>query len=153
MCQNIGLQYQSHEQTVCALVIVIAQLVSLICLANPWTVAQQAPLSLEFPRQDSGVGYHFLLQGISPNQGSNPGLLHCRQILYHLCHLEILYFLTLLKNFYLSLAALCLCCFMRAFTVCGLRTSHCSGVSCVEHRLQGMWAQQFWHVEFSWTRD
>ena len=33
-----------------------------------------------------GVGCHFLLQGIFPTQGSNPGLLHCRQILYHLSH-------------------------------------------------------------------
>ena len=31
------------------------------------------------------VGYS-LLQGIFPAQGSNPGLLHCRQILYHLSH-------------------------------------------------------------------
>ena len=29
---------------------------------------------------------HFLLQGIFPTQGSNPGLLHFRQILYHLSH-------------------------------------------------------------------
>ena len=28
----------------------------------------------------------FLLQGIFPTQGSNPGLLHCRQMLYHLTH-------------------------------------------------------------------
>ena len=27
-----------------------------------------------------------LLQGIFLNQGSNPGLLYCRQILYHLSH-------------------------------------------------------------------
>ena len=27
---------------------------------------------------------HFLLQGIFPTQGSNPGLLHCRQMLYPL---------------------------------------------------------------------
>ena len=27
-------------------------------------------------------------QGIFPTQGSNPGLLHCRQILYHLSHRE-----------------------------------------------------------------
>ena len=27
-----------------------------------------------------------LLQGIFPTQGSNPGLLHCRQILYHLSY-------------------------------------------------------------------
>ena len=33
-----------------------------------------------------GVGCHFLLQGIFPTQGSNPGLLHCRQTLYHLSH-------------------------------------------------------------------
>ena len=30
--------------------------------------------------------YHFLLQGIFPTQGSNPGLLPCRQILYHLSY-------------------------------------------------------------------
>ena len=29
---------------------------------------------------------HSLLQGIFPTQGSNPGLLHCRQILYQLSH-------------------------------------------------------------------
>ena len=33
-----------------------------------------------------GVGCHALLPGIFPTQGSNPGLLHCRQILYHLSH-------------------------------------------------------------------
>ena len=30
------------------------------------------------------MGCHFLLQGIFPTQGLNLGLLHCRQILYHL---------------------------------------------------------------------
>ena len=33
-----------------------------------------------------GVGCHFLLQGIFPTQGSNLGLLHCRQTLYCLSH-------------------------------------------------------------------
>ena len=28
------------------------------------------------------MGYHILLQGIFPTQGSNTGLLHCGQILY-----------------------------------------------------------------------
>jgi len=32
------------------------------------------------------VGYHFLLQGIFLTQGSNPGRLHCRQMLYSLNH-------------------------------------------------------------------
>ena len=31
-------------------------------------------------------GCHFLFQGIFPTQGSNLGLLSCRQILYHLSH-------------------------------------------------------------------
>ena len=40
------------------------------------------------PGQNSGVDSLSLRQGISPTQGSNPGLLHCRQILYQLSHKE-----------------------------------------------------------------
>ena len=36
--------------------------------------------------RNAGVGCHSLLQGIFPSQGLNPGLKHCRQILYHLSH-------------------------------------------------------------------
>ena len=36
--------------------------------------------------KNTGVGCHALLQGIFPTQGSNPGLPHCRPILYHLSH-------------------------------------------------------------------
>ena len=38
------------------------------------------------PGKNTGVGCHFLLQGIFLTWGSNPGLLHCRQILYQLSH-------------------------------------------------------------------
>ena len=38
------------------------------------------------PGKNIGVGCHALLQGISPTQGLNTGLLHHRQILYHLSH-------------------------------------------------------------------
>ena len=38
------------------------------------------------PGKNIGVGCHSLLQGIFPTQGSNPGLPHCRQILYHLSY-------------------------------------------------------------------
>ena len=38
------------------------------------------------PGKNTGVDCHFLLQGIVSTQGSNPGLLHCRQILYPLSH-------------------------------------------------------------------
>ena len=44
----------------------------------------------KFPGKNTGVGCHFLLQGIFLTQGSNPcllDLLHCRQILYSLSHL------------------------------------------------------------------
>ena len=38
------------------------------------------------PGKNTGVGSHFLLQGIFPTQGLNPGVLHCRQILHLLIH-------------------------------------------------------------------
>ena len=41
---------------------------------------------MEFSRQEYWSGSHALLQGIFLTQGSDPGLLHCRQILYCLSH-------------------------------------------------------------------
>ena len=38
------------------------------------------------PGQNTGLGSLSLLQGIFPTQGSNPGLPHCRRILYQLSH-------------------------------------------------------------------
>ena len=38
------------------------------------------------PGRNIGVGSLSFLQGIFPNQGSNPGLPHCRWILYQLSH-------------------------------------------------------------------
>ena len=49
-------------------------------------IACPAPLSVEFSRQNTGVGSHSLLQGVFPSQGLNLGLLLCGQILYHLSH-------------------------------------------------------------------
>ena len=45
-------------------------------LYNPWNS----------PGQNIGVGSLSLLQGIFPTQGLNPGLPHCRQVLYQLSH-------------------------------------------------------------------
>ena len=45
-------------------------------LYNPWNS----------PGRNTGVGSLSLLQGIFPTQGSNPGLLRCRRILYQLNH-------------------------------------------------------------------
>ena len=38
------------------------------------------------PGKSTGVGCHFLLQGIFPTQELNLGLLHCRQFLYRLSY-------------------------------------------------------------------
>ena len=38
------------------------------------------------PGQNTGVGGLSLLQGIFPTQGLNPGLLHCRRMLYQLSY-------------------------------------------------------------------
>ena len=74
---------QSHVHwVVCVLV---AQLWPTLCdshglqptrLLCPW----------DFPDKDAGVGCRFLLQGIFPTQGLNPGLLHRRHILYQLSY-------------------------------------------------------------------
>ena len=51
------------------------------------TVAQPgSSVHGDFPSKSTGVGCHLLLQGIFPTQGSNPGLPHCRQMLYRLSH-------------------------------------------------------------------
>ena len=52
---------------------------------TPWTVARQAPLSVESPGKNPGVGGPFLLQGIFPTQGSYLYLLcllHRRRVLH-----------------------------------------------------------------------
>ena len=49
---------------------------SCLTLCDPWNS----------PGQNTGVSSHSLLQGIFPTQRSNPGLPHCRQILYQLGH-------------------------------------------------------------------
>ena len=51
---------------------------------TPWNVAHQAPLSMVSLGMNIGVGSQSLLQGIFHTQGLFVGLLHCRQILYHL---------------------------------------------------------------------
>ena len=57
----------------------VKALVAHLCLTLQ---PHEAVLSMEFSRQDTGVGGHSLCQGIFPTQGSNLGFLHCRQILF-----------------------------------------------------------------------
>ena len=57
---------------------------------TPWIAAHQALLSMDSPRKNTGRSRAggerslSLLQEIFPTQGSNPGLPHCRWILYQL---------------------------------------------------------------------
>ena len=53
---------------------------------TPWTTACQAPLSMEFSGKEYWCGLLIPSPGIYLIQGSNPGLLHCRQALYCLSH-------------------------------------------------------------------
>ena len=60
-------------------------LVAQSCLTvTPWTIVHQAPLSMEFSRQEYWNGLPFPSPGSLPDLGIEPGLPHCRQILYHL---------------------------------------------------------------------
>ena len=52
----------------------------------PQTVATRLLCPWDSPGKDIRVGCHTCLQGIFPTRGSNPGLLYCRWILYHLSH-------------------------------------------------------------------
>ena len=69
----------------CVCVCVHAQLYLTLC--NPMDCSLPSfTIHGVSPGQHSEVGCHTLLQGIFLTQGSNPGLLHCRQVLYHLSH-------------------------------------------------------------------
>ena len=58
----------------------------LVVSVTLWTVARQAPLCMEFSRQEYWNGLLSLLQGIFPSEELNLGLVHFRQIPYHLSH-------------------------------------------------------------------
>ena len=50
-------------------------------LGTPWTVPARLLCPWDFSDKNTGVGCHFLFQGIFPTQGSNSHLLHCRLLL------------------------------------------------------------------------
>ena len=58
---------------------------SCLTLCNPMDNSPQGSF-VHSPGKNTGVGCHALLQGMSLNQGPNPGLLHYRWILHHLSY-------------------------------------------------------------------
>ena len=67
---------------VCVCACVHTHLVMSNALRPHWTVAHQLLCPWDFPGKNTGVGCHFLLQGIFQTHRSNLCLLHCRWILY-----------------------------------------------------------------------
>ena len=56
------------------------------CAVLSWSVVPSSSVHGDSLGKNTGVGCRDLLQGIFPTQGSNPGLPHCRPILYQLSH-------------------------------------------------------------------
>ena len=82
-----GSNLNVHQQMNKGDVVCVCQLLSRVQLFETlWTVAARLLCPWTSPGKDTGVGCHYLLQGIFLTQTSKPGLLHCRQILYHLCY-------------------------------------------------------------------
>ena len=80
-CNEVHPPSQWGNNTSMVLVVVFDSL-------RPHVCSQPSRLlcSWDSPGKNTGVGCHFLLQGMFATQGSNLGLPHCRQFLYHLNH-------------------------------------------------------------------
>ena len=67
----------------------VTQLCPTLCSPTDFSLPGSSVRGI-FPGKNTGVGCHFLLQGIFPTQGLNlrllPRLLHCTQTLLLLCH-------------------------------------------------------------------
>ena len=64
----------------------VALIISTMCLVAQLCPTLCNPMDCSLPGFSVLGDSHSLLQGIFPTQGSNPGLPHYRQILYHLNH-------------------------------------------------------------------
>ena len=62
-----------------------------------------------FLGKNTEMDSHSILQRIFLTQGSNPGLLHCKQTLYHLSHQGRREFIHMLKKFFKNVSMLPFC--------------------------------------------
>ena len=97
---------RGHRESLSVVVVVGLLVQSCPTLCNPKDCSPPSSSVhriLQARMKNTGAGCHFRPQGIFPTQGSNPGLQHCRQILYHLsssqsrlvCHLGPIWFFML----------------------------------------------------------
>ena len=69
------------EYCVCLSILLVCMLSRVRLFVTSWTVAHRLLCPWDSPGTNTRVGSHSLLQKIFLTQGSNPGLLHCRQTL------------------------------------------------------------------------
>ena len=88
--QSMGLQRVRHDRATNTYTYIVAtakSLQSCLSLCDPKDGSPPgSSVHGDSPGKNTRVCCHALLQGIFPTQGSNPGLPHCRQILYLLSH-------------------------------------------------------------------
>ena len=83
----LNLCYQHQLGETCMYVCLVVQ--SCLALCEPMGCSLPgSSVHRGSPGKNSGVDCHALLKGIFPTQRLNPGLPHCRRILYHLSHQE-----------------------------------------------------------------
>ena len=76
---------RTEIKDICAVLCLVTQLCLTLCSPMDCSLPGSS-VHGESPGKNTGVGCHALLHGIFPTQRSNPGLPHCRWILYHLSH-------------------------------------------------------------------
>ena len=76
---------RAATETVCVCVCLVTQSCPTLCDLTACS-PPDSPVHADSPGKNTRGSCHALLQGIFPTQESNPGLLHYRQILYHLSH-------------------------------------------------------------------
>ena len=118
-----------------------------LILCNPMTAVHHTPLSVRFSDKNTGVGCHFLLQGVFPTQESNVSWLSCigRCILYHWATWEACVCVPLRTGISVLLGFL----FIFPISCLLLRRSHWKSMGC---RLQASKKsdplEEFWRVRY-----
>ena len=82
--EDVSKLYKKLDKTLAYPWAAYAHVLSPIRLCGPMGCSPSgASVHGDSPSKNTEVGSHSLLQGIFPTQGSNPGILHCRQILFY----------------------------------------------------------------------
>ena len=84
--KGYSLQYSGLENSMDSTVLLLLLLLSCFSHVRICVISVRFPHPWDSPGKNTGVDSLSILQGIFPTQGSNPGFLHCRWILYQLSH-------------------------------------------------------------------